>query len=396
MVGKGWSELACMILMFMGRRISLENALLRRFLFSLIAFSLLASLISSTDANSSWVTVADTVTGAFGESVVGTGKAVYIARGGSFYQYLPFTMIFEELASPPQPDGYAFKTGTALAWDSDDYIYALYGAATGDNRRWFYRYVISGNYWEALEATPFEQGEGDALTWVGSNNCIYAAIGGEQRPTYFLRYYPSNNSWSDIPADPPAGMGDGASVIWTGGDFIYALRGEFDEDSPICDFWRYSITGNNWTAMTDIPASPNNGGVGGVGDGASLLYVGFWFPDQVDYIYALGGNQAYPDGIPDNRTYRYIISLDSWSRFDDLPFGVGHYVGCRLAYANGSIYAWQGAPSMWENGGDNLAYYVIPELASLYMMPIFMIATALTAVAYRKEKTRLRPSRARE
>ena len=86
----------------------------------------------------------------------------------------------------------------------------------------------------------------------------------------------------------------------------------------------------------------------------------------------------------------------SWSRFDDLPFGVGHYVGCRLAYANGSIYAWQGAPSTWENGGDNLAYYVIPELASLYMTPIFMIPTALAVLAYRKEKTELRRSRARE
>lgn len=186
-------------------------------------------------------------------------------------------------------------------------------------------------------------------------------------------------------------MGDGASVVWTGGEFIFALRGEFDENSPICDFWRYSLTDNNWNAMANIPASPQDGGVGGVGDGASLLYVGFWFADQMDYIYALGGNQAYPDGIPDNRTYRYTISLNSWSRIDDLPFGVGHYVGCRLAYANGNIYAWQGAPSTWESGGDKLAYYVIPELASLQIAPIFIMATALTIWLSRR-KARLRHS----
>lgn len=365
-----------------------------KLLFLLIASSLSTSLISLACADSSWVTVADTVTGTFGEAVVGTGTAVYIARGESFYRYLPITTTFEELASPPPPDGYAFKTGTALAWDSGDYIYALYGAATGDSRRWFYRYVISGNYWEALEETPFDQGEGDALAWVGSDNYIYATIGGEQRPTHFLRYDPSN-SWSDIPEDPPAGMGDGASVVWAGGEFLYVLRGEFDESSPICDFWRYSLAGNNWTAMADIPASPQDGGVGGVGDGASLLHVGLWFADQMDYIYALGGNQAYPDGIPDNRTYRYTISLDSWSRIDDLPFGVGHYVGCRLAYANGSIYAWQGAPGTWESGGDNLACYEIPELASLQMMPIFMIAATLAVVASKK-RAKLRRSLASE
>ena len=41
-------------------------------------------------------------------------------------------------------------------------------------------------------------------------------------------YYPSNNSWSDTPADPPEGMGDGASMVWTGGDSLYVLRGEFE------------------------------------------------------------------------------------------------------------------------------------------------------------------------
>jgi hypothetical protein len=38
------------------------------------------------------------------------------------------------LAPPPKPDGDAFKTGTALAWDFGDCIYALFGAATGDRK----------------------------------------------------------------------------------------------------------------------------------------------------------------------------------------------------------------------------------------------------------------------
>jgi hypothetical protein len=301
----------------------------------------------------SWVWVRNTVTGAWGEAVVGIGDAIYVARKMNFYSYDPVGG-WTTLANPPNPDsGDAFKTGTALAWDSGDHIYALYGAATSDSRKWFSRYSISGNSWEVLVNTPADQGEGDSLVCIG--NSVYATVGGEQRPTYFMRYDVSTDSWSDTPANPPAGMGDGASLVWTGGDFLYALRGEFDETSPLCDFWRYSISGNVWTAMTDIPAGAD--GEGGVGDGGSLIYVGSWLTAQADYIYALSGNQVLES--PDNRTYRYTISLNSWERLADLPFKVGYYVGCRLGYADGYIYAWQGTPSTWTGGGDDLVKYEV-------------------------------------
>jgi len=325
----------------------------------LIGILTLAFNIPYVKANSSWVWVRDTVTGAYGEAVVGTGDAVYIARGTSFYRYRPSDNSLVGLASPPAPDGYAFKTGTALAWDFSDYIYALYGAATDDSRRWFYRYSISGDSWQAVANTTADQGEGDAITWVSLDNCIYATIGGEQRTTYFVRYDPSANSWNDTAvADPPAGMGDGASLVWTGGDSLYALRGEFDETTALYDFWRYNLTDNVWTAMANITADPHDGGNGGVGDGGSLLYVGFWMSNHACYIYALSGNQV--NEVPDNHFYRYTNFTNSWERLADLPFEVGYYVGCRLGYADGHIYAWQGAPSTWAGGGDDLARYVIP------------------------------------
>jgi hypothetical protein len=305
-------------------------------------------------AESPWTWVRDTVTGAFGEAVVSTDIDIYVARGTSFYRYRSSDNSWIGMAAPPQPDGAAFKTGTALAWDFGDYIYALCGAATDDVRKWFYRYSITGNSWEALANTPADQGEGDAIAWVSTENSVYATIGGEQRPTYLVRYNPATNSWSDEPADPPSGMGDGASLSWTNGDFLFALRGEFSETSPLYDFWRYNIQNNVWTSMADIPASPHSGASGGVGDGGSLLYIGFWVENQVNYIYALSGNQAQPDGIPDNRTYRYSISEDAWEHLADLPFGVGYYVGSRLGFINGHVYAWQGAPSTWSGGGNEL------------------------------------------
>jgi hypothetical protein len=338
---------------------TVSGVMLALFLVGFLAFSF---NVQAVDAEGSWVWVRDTVTGAYGEAVVGTGTALYIARGTRFYRYTPSDNRLVELAPPPKPDGDAFKTGTALAWDFGDCIYALFGAATGDSRRWFYRYRISTNSWEALANTPADQGEGDALTWVGEPyNCLYATIGGEQRPTYLMRYIPSTNTWDDAPANPPGGMGDGASLVWTGGDSLYALRGEFLETQPLNDFWHYNLTADVWSSLAEIPAEPHDGGVGGVGDGGSLLYIGFWMANQTDYIYALSGNQAYPEPIPDNRTYRYKISTNSWERLADLPFGVGDYVGCRLGYAEGHIYAWQGTPSTWAGGGDDLAMFTFPS-----------------------------------
>ena len=336
-------------------RKTVSGIMLTLSLVGILTFAFDAQLVK---AEASWVWVRNTVTGAYGEAVVGTGAALYIARGTSFYRYLPADNSFVELASPPKPDGYAFKTGTTLAWDFNDSIYALFGAATGESRRWFYRYSISSNAWEALANTTADQGEGDALTWVGkSYNFIYATVGGEQRPTFLLFYDPSTNSWGPQFPAPLPGMGDGASMVWTGSDCLYILRGEYLEEEPLYDFWSYNITSHALTSLADIPAYPHDDGVGGVGDGGSLLYVGFWLPNQTDYIYALSGNQAYPESIPDNRTYRYRISTNTWERLADLPFGVGYYVGCRLGYADGHVYAWQGTPSTWAGGGDDLAKY---------------------------------------
>ncbi|MDI6690977.1 MAG: hypothetical protein QME50_03800 [Candidatus Bathyarchaeota archaeon] len=317
---------------------------------------MLAFDVRTANAQGFWVWVRDTVTGAYGEAVIGTGDAIYIARGKSFYCYSPSDNTFVKLADPPAPDGSAFKTGTALAWDFGDYIYALYGAATGDSRRYFYRYSISQNLWERLADTPFDQGEGDAMTYVGGIG-VYATAGGEQRQTHLLFYNSSTNSWEPQFPAPMPGMGDGASMVWTGSDCLYILRGEYLEKEPIYDFWQYNITSHALTSLADIPAYPHDGGVGGVGDGGSLLYVGFWLSNQTDYIYALSGNQAYPESIPDNRFYQYVISNNSWTRLADLPFGVGYYVGNRLGYADGHIYTWQGTPSTWEGGGDDLVRY---------------------------------------
>lgn len=363
---------------------------------SLIYVTFTLILLASTthlrwaEATEEWIPVGDTVTGAYGEAVVGTGNAIYIARKTSFYRYTPENEAWITLMAPQNPDlGDTFKTGTALTWDYHEYIYALYGAATSDSRRWFSRYHIPTGTWETLANTTADQGEGDAIAWVQSENKAYATVGGEQRPTLLISYNPLLNTWSNDPKDPPDGMGDGASLIWTGNNLLYALRGEDTEENPLNDFWSYNITSDTWTDLTPIPADPHSGGSGGVGDGGSLLYLGYWIQEQADCIYALSGNQATPENpsIPDNRTYKYTISTDTWIGLTDLPFGIGHYVGCRIGYADGYIYAWQGAPSTWPEGGDNLAkYYIIPEFSLTTLLAL--VATSAIMVAIKTKKRR--------
>jgi hypothetical protein len=162
----------------------------------------------------------------------------------------------------------AFRSGTALAWDHNDYTYALLGGRYSDNdRRLFYQYSISNNNWDPLLDTPHIQGAGDALTWSGYDEQIYAFLGSEEHGTVFARYNPPNDSWNALSFNPNwTCTDDGASLVWTGGKYIYALRGEYDETVPNGDFARYCIPNGTWEDMSPINERE------GVGDGASILW----------------------------------------------------------------------------------------------------------------------------
>lgn len=98
---------------------------------------------------------------------------------------------------------------------------------------------------------------------------------------------------------------DGASLVWTGGEYLYALRGEWQETVPCQDFARYHIPTQIWGDISDIPEN------GGVGDGGSLL----WIDAYPDYIFALGGGSCLED--PGYNLSRYSIPGDSWEELEE-------------------------------------------------------------------------------
>lgn len=130
-----------------------------------------------------WVEKADTpAAGGYGEAMIGTGKKIYIARClyatsvPTFWHYNPKTDNWDSVSISGLPTG-AFRNGAALAWDSDDYIYALLGArykAEDDERSLFYRYSITNESWERRTDSPHAQGAGDAITWSGYDGYIYS------------------------------------------------------------------------------------------------------------------------------------------------------------------------------------------------------------------------------
>lgn len=317
-----------------------------------LLFLTIATAIGIAQANE-WIEKADTPqAGGYGEAIVGTDSYIYAAKclyassTPYFWRYDPSTNNWDFLNTSGLPTG-AFRNGAALAWDYKDYIYALLGGRYPPNdidRTLFYRYSISNDTWEQLIDTPRAQGAGDAITCSGYDYQLYAILGSKEHGTSFASYNFSDNSWNALPLNSNwTTTDDGASLVWTGGEYLYALRGEWQETVPCQDFARYHMPTKTWQDMSSIPES------GGVGDGGSLL----WTDNHPNYIFALGGNSCLED--PGYNFYRYSISSDSWEDLEPIPCPVGNYVGNRLGLADGHIYYWQGTPSTWDCGGD--AFY---------------------------------------
>ena len=329
--------------------------------------------------------------GGYAESVVGDGNYVYILREYSssyspyFWKFDPSDGSITDL-NISFPKG-TFQNGAAMAYDYSGNFYVLTGGSydSGADRVAFYRYNISRDEWTRLADTPHVQGAGDAIVYSEYDGMIYAFVGrahynGDYKAdnySVFLRYDPKADTWSYLQFPDWPGTDDGASLAWTGGRYIYALEGEFYENSPLRNFARYDIEADEWENMSEIPTKD------GVGDGGSLLWIGHYDSSFSNVIYAFDGNGC--NETPGYNFTVYYINNDTWAKLEDIPAPVGDYVGNRLAYAQGKIYYWQGTPSTWEGGGKGIYSYTpaaqVPEFTpSVLAFSASLIAIALAAL----------------
>jgi hypothetical protein len=309
------------------------------------------------------------VSGGLSEAIVGADDAIYILRAHQSDDPLSFWRCpiqqtvwctAEPLIGLPDAETQAkgvFQNGTAMAWEGSHYIYALVGGFYDHRgRTGFWRYDTCLNQpsgclkqWQDLASTPGEQGPGNALTYVRfqDQDYIYAFIGAStnQRSgafNAFVRYDISLNQWSDDFPEPWDCTDDGASLAWDGGRFLYALHGSNCRDNATPDFARYDLTSNSWENLPNVPERVNDGG--------SLVYL-----DGILYVLVGGDSSSTSSFAFDAESRQWL-----WGRGadPDLPCPIGYWVGNRLAVVKGELFAWQGAPSTWECGGDALMRYL--------------------------------------
>ncbi len=175
---------------------------------------------------------------------------------------------------------------SSLAWDGDDFIYYLKG--NGTDR--FFRYSISGTYWEDRADTP-ETGVrhcGNSLVWPEQGDFLYAVRGDAW--TDFWRYEMTLDTWIAL-ANVPSGLDDGNSITWGGDDLIFATAAD-------TTFWCYDISENEWAEKDMCPYKSEYGGW--------TCYDGF------GTIYAVYGGGW-------DEMWAYDIEGDTWEWAADLP-----------------------------------------------------------------------------
>lgn len=257
---------------------------MKRALILTLAMILVDSYVSmaTTAEFPSWVSAADTapVSGGYGQAIIGVGenifllKCLHVSSVPEMYWYSITSGTWYPMSTPALPTG-SFRSGTALAWDGADSIYALAGARYQDaSRTVFLQYQVEESTWNTLPDTPSAQGAGNALAWSGYDSSLYAFVGSAAHNggrSYFLRYDPVGSTWTELPF-LWSSTDDGAALAWTGGEYLYALRGEYDEEVPNGDFARFHIPSQTWEQLASLPAAE------GVGDGGSLLWIGEHLP----------------------------------------------------------------------------------------------------------------------
>jgi len=165
--------------------------------------------------------------------------------------------------------------------------------------------------WIVRQNHPSTISQGGSLVYTGGDR-VYALAGSSSDFGY---YSILADQWFDL-ANTDENVGRGGSLVYDGGDYIYALRGGNKKD-----FWRFNINivNANWEIRADTLEN--------VGAGGSLAFAG-------GNIYALrGGNK--------DDFWLYDISGDEWSDLAVTPSGVGAG-GALVTVGGNTLYAVKG------------------------------------------------------
>jgi hypothetical protein len=206
----------------------------------------------------------------------------------------------------PDPMGH----GTAVVYDNERYIYWLRGANTSS----FRRYDIVSDSHQFLASAPWSAQQGAHIILDPSRNRLWAIQG--NGGTGFAFYSLTTHAWTSV-ASLPVASNWGSWIVHT----CPALRSGANDDhiyyapaNGSTAFYRYSVSGNSFTALASAPGALGGGSIG--------IWIYNYDPDKILVI--RGG------GTVD--IYMYSISGNSWSTFSYRPAVFGFGTGTHAVY----------------------------------------------------------------
>jgi hypothetical protein len=282
-------------------------------------------------------------------------NAIYYFSGGAnlkFRKYLITDGTWTDLSNPPFGSGYD-SVDSDMFYPGGDFIYL----SDGCNRS-FVRYSISKDDWDlpVMPPSSYCRNYYTVISAGGDGDSIY--VGGYD---VFYKYSISNRTWTTLVSpynSAPALRWDqyDPQMVYPGtGSYLYSTRGRTTNN-----FWRYSVSGNSWEALT-APANSFGSGHQLVGTPSKIYalrgdsYNNFWAydpssntwassantPDTVNFGSSLcyvtlagGGNFIYATrGNRSSDFWRYSLSTDSWESMAPVPVLLGGgYGGTSLVY----------------------------------------------------------------
>ena len=277
------------------------------------------------------------------------------------YSQLTVVPGWERLANFPEGDhSKQVKDGGALTVHADSLVYAF----KGNNTQEFYKYNIGRDSWALAETIPYQGRTTRKRIKAGSGlaadngRYIYALKGNNSLD--FWRYTVGGDSWRQLD-DVPIGTlnkkvkagSDMVYVPWK--NAIYATKG-----ASTFEFYYFDIVRDTW-----LPRASVIPGVSGnkVKDGSRLAYDG----DSAIYLIK-GGKLEF---------YRYSIAKDSWKQMPDIGYSNNDVKRRKFKKGSGLVFDDVNQRLLALKGGKGTEFWQFPvardtwlELPATDMYPV--------------------------
>ena len=277
------------------------------------------------------------------------------------YSRLTVVPGWQRLANVPDgPHSKQVKDGAALTIQGDSLVYAF----KGNNTLEFYKYNIGRDSWAVAETIPYQGRTTRKRVKAGSGlaadtgRSIYALKGNNSLD--FWRYTVGGDSWRQLD-DVPIGTlnkrvkagSDMVYVPWK--HAIYATKG-----ASTFEFYYFDIARDTW-----LPRASVIPGVSGnkVKDGSRLAYDG----DSAIYLIK-GGKLEF---------YRYSIAKDSWKQMPDIGYSANDVKRRKFKKGSGLVFDPVNRRLLAMKGGKGTEFWQFPialntwlELPATDMYPV--------------------------